>query len=135
MGKKDLSVSFVPTDSINYTSVIANNSLVVRTAPPVVTATIVLTGTKVLLSKAQLKLITKKAAQTGSVVRIFGHVTQTKYAVKDSLQSLARALLVRNQIRKSWPSATVRSYGEGSTSEALCAAAKNLCTIVKVYDK
>ena len=135
VGKKDLSVSFVPTDSINYTSVVANNSIVVRTAPPVVTATIVLTGDNTNLNTTQLKLITTKAAQTGSVVRIFGYVTKTKNSTKDSNQSLSRALTVRTQIRNSWPLAKIKTYGEGSTSEPLCAGVKNLCTVIKVYDK
>ena len=135
VGKKDLSVSFVPTDSINYTSVVASNSIVVRTAPPVVTATIVLTGDNTKLNTKQLKLITTKAAQTGSVVRIFGYVTKTKNSTKDSNQSLSRALTVRTQIRNSWPLAKIKTYGEGSTSEPLCAGVKNLCTVIKVYDK
>ena len=135
VGKKDLSVSFVPTDSINYTSVVTNNSIVVRTAPPVVTATVVLTGTTTKLSAAQLKLITTKAAQTGSIVRVFGYVTKTKDSIKDSKQSLSRAVTVRNQIRNSWPSAQTRTYGEGSTSEPLCAGVNNLCTVVEVYNK
>jgi Flp pilus assembly protein protease CpaA len=135
VGKKDLSVSFVPTDSINYTSVVANNSIVVKVAPPVVTATIVLNGATKKLNTKQLKLITTKAAQTGSIVRVFGYVTKTKDSIKDSNQSLARAVTVRTQIRNSWPLAKIKTYGEGSTSEPLCAGVKNLCTVVKVYDK